>query len=149
MTLLNQPSATKIGFALCLASIIFAVILLIVEYIVGSKVPAIGVLNTIFPVMLTGLYFGSKSGEYIASRTRWLALIFWVTVIFIYYIAMSYYFEIRLDKIFNRLFNELGWYSLIILAVVIIAFLISYPFLKLGEKIGIKIFLQKNAKIEK
>ena len=143
-----QPSAIKVGLTLCLASIIFGLILFTVEYIVGSEISGVGALSTIMPAMLTGLYFGSKSGEYIQAKTRWLALSIWIAASFIYAFAVFYYYEFSFADIVDML-SELGWFNLIILAVLIIAFLISYFAFKFGEKAGIKTFLQKKAKAEK
>ena len=146
--LTTQPSAIKVGLTLSLASIIFAVILLIVEDIVGSEVPGVGALSTIMPAMLTGVYFGSKSGEYISPKTRWLALTIWIAASFVYAFAVFYYYEFSFAELGDML-NEFGWFNLIILGVVIIAFLISYVSFKFGEKTGVKSFLQKKSKAEK
>ena len=146
--LTTQPSAIKVGLTLCLASIIFAIILLIVEYIVGNEISGVGALSTIMPAMLTGLYFGSKSGEYISPKTRWLALTIWIAASFVYAFAVFYYYKFSFAELVDIL-NEFGWFNFIILGVVIIAFLISYVAFKFGEKTGIKTFQQKKAKAEK
>jgi len=143
-----QPSAIKVGLTLCLASIIFGIILFVVEYIIGTEVPGVGMFSTIFPAMLTGLYFGSKRGEYIQTKTRWLALVIWIAISFIYAFTVFYYYEFSFTEL-GDILSDLGWFSLIILVVLVLAFLASYAAFKFGEKTGIKTFLDKKSKAEK
>ena len=148
LTSLTQPSAIKVGLTLCLASIIFGVILYIAEYIIDTEITGVGVISTILPAMITGIYWGSKNGEYLPTKTRWLALTIWIAASFIYAFAVFYYYQFSFAEIVDML-NELGWFNLIILVILIIAFLISYVAFKFGEKTGIKSLLQKKAKAEK
>ena len=147
MTELNQSSAIKVSLTLCLASIVFGVILYLIEYIVGSEISGNSVLSTIMPAMLTGMYFGSKQGLYLPSKTRWAALALWIAASFVYAAVVFYYYDFSLADL-SAMINELGWFSLIILVVLVLAFLASYAAFKFGEKTGIKSFLQKKAKAD-
>jgi len=150
VTELNQSSAIKVSLTLCLASIVFGVILYVVEYIVGSEISEISgnsVLSTIMPAMVTGMYFGSKQGLYLPSKTRWAALALWIAASFVYAAVVFYYYDFSLADL-SAMINELGWFSLIILVVLVLAFLASYAAFKFGEKTGIKSFLQKKAKAD-
>jgi len=147
VTELNQSSAIKVSLTLCLASIVFGVILYLIEYIVGSEISGNSVLSTIMPAMLTGMYFGSKQGLYLPSKTRWAALALWIAASFVYAAVVFYYYDFSLADL-SAMINELGWFSLIILAVLVLAFLASYAAFKFGEKTGIKSFLQKKAKAD-
>jgi len=148
LTLSTPPSAIKVGLALSLASIIFGLILYLIEYIVGTEITGVSMLSTILPAMLTGTYFGSKSGEYLPAKTRWLAISIWIGVSFAYAAILFYYYDIPFSEI-SAMISELGWFGLIILAVLIIAFIASYIAFKFGEKTGIKSLLQKKEKAEK
>ena len=148
LTSLTQPSPIKVGLALCLASIIFGLILHLTEYIVGTEMTGVGMLSTIIPAMITGIYFGSKSGEYLPTKTRWLAISIWIGVSFAYAAILLYYYDIPFSEI-GAMISELGWFGLIILVILIIAFIVSYIAFKFGEKIGIKSLLQKKMKAEK
>lgn len=65
-----------------------------------------------------------------------------------YAAVVFYYYDFSLTDLLAMI-DELGWFNLIILVILIIAFLISYVAFKFGEKTGIKSLLQKKAKAEK
>lgn len=148
MTQLNEPSAIKVGLYLCLASLIFGFTLYLLEYIVGSEIAGISTISTIMPAMVTGIYFGSKSGEFISPKTRWSALSIWIAASFTYAFLLFYYYEIPLSEV-TAIIDKLGWFSLIILVVFLFTFLIAYAAFKFGEKTGIKNFQQKQKKSAK
>jgi len=144
---LHQPSIAKVSLTLCLVSFLCGVILYLAEYIVDTEMSGSGMLSTIMPAMLTGMYFGSKQGQYLPSKTRWGALAIWIAASFIYAAAVFYYYDFSFADL-SAMINELGWFSLIILVVSVLVFLASYAAFKFGEKAGIKTYLQKKAKIE-
>lgn len=141
------PSAIKVGLFLCLVSLGFGLLLYAVEYIVGTEVPGTGVLSTVLPALLTGMWFGYQSGELMPSKTRLKALLIWFVVSFTYMLVLAKILGVSLYE----LAMEFGWFNLLLLFVLVITVVAAYFILKSGEKTGIKSLQnskEKQAKIE-
>lgn len=135
----NEPSVSKVSIFLCLLSIALGLFLIAVEYLIGKELPGTSTFSTIMPALLTGVWFGNKSGQLMPAKTRWYSLAVWMAFSIAYVLVVFY----SLDISVYELAVEFGWFSLLFVFFLALSLLLSYAVVKSGEKMGIKSYLKR------
>ena len=143
MKLSHKPAAIKVALCLYLVSLGVGILLIAAEYMIGEEFPAnSGVITTVISAMTVGIWFGYKSGQLMSRKTRWYALLLWSAISIAQMIILLIVDGISLYEFVD----ELGWFSLLIVATAIPMLVIAYFIFKSGEKMGIKSVLKNQAK---
>jgi hypothetical protein len=139
MKVLGEPSVVRVSLSLCLASIGLGIILTALEYMIGKELSGTSSLSTILPALVTGLFWGNKSGELMSSKIRWYSLLIWLAISIFFGVVISLLLNVPLYS----LAVEFGWFNLIFIAVFSLLVLLTYHVIKSGEKIGVRSYLIK------
>ncbi|WP_051303406.1 hypothetical protein [Psychromonas aquimarina] len=139
MKVLGEPSVVKVSLFLCLGSIGLGIILTALEYMIGKELSGTSTLSTILPALITGIFWGNKSGKLMPSKIRWYSLLVWLAISLFFGVVISLLLNVSLYS----LAVEFGWFNLIFIALFSLLFLLTYHAMKSGEKIGVKSYLKK------
>ncbi len=138
----ENPSAYRVALVLCIASVVFGLLMFAIEFVLDKELSTTGLLSTIIPAMISGQYFGYKSGAIMSSSTRWYALLLWLLVSVVLAVLISFFFDLSLSDIFY----ELGWLNLALVVVLTITMVVAYFIFRFGEKLGVKSMERSKAK---
>ncbi|WP_028862578.1 ABZJ_00895 family protein [Psychromonas aquimarina] len=138
-TLKEAPSVFAIVFWLCAASVCAGLLIYLAEYLLDKELPSSGFISTILPAMVVGALYGGKSGEMIASKDRWLAILLWGAVSFFVFGVLMFLFY---PSLLNEIPHSWGLYT-VMFGAVILSFGIAYLAFRSGEKMGIKTWEKK------
>lgn len=117
-------------------TIVVAIILTVVEAVLNlDRIPGTQFISTFVPAYGTGYYFANKYGGFMPRKTRIMALVY-LFIISVIITAPIVWFI--MPEILSAIGGFKAWMWLVMVAVIIISFLMSYAFIYLGEKTTLK-----------